>query len=599
MNKIKLGILLVPLIQSISGQLSGQAITCVEFDSLVLTHALVPAGPVPSAFDINGVYPYPSYAETARRPVPVAYRFIRLENNHVSVTICPDLGGKVVSMIHKPTGREVLYVPEVIRPVRILPRFYFVAGGIEVSFPISHSPSQNEKTAYRVDRLKDRIYVTCGERELRFGMQWSVEYSLASRDTFMTQRVVLHNPGKTPYPWMSWSNAALPSDPGTLFHFPAGQVLSHSSVLDTIDWESQGPRREDDIREMTGYFWITRDANAFGAFTPSLGSGLYHVSDEKIAPGMKLWSYGNGMDREWATLSTASPDPYIEIQGGPIHDQSIKRELLPGERRWHSEYWIPAARPADIRSLCVPQVKLRPVSSVPLFGWARAETVDPWLELMRAAAGECSYPNPPGPEEMTWAPSGMEDLGPAFRGAIGEAGPEMADLWTFHYGTWLAGRGDTLEAIRILSECRSGAARALLGRLLYLAGDAEGAAEAFRSIREEWLLIHPQVATERDKVLRALGRQTLTERDYWLQRTGALEDEWVMERRVQWLIDNGEAERARELLLSIPFQKIHQSYTRTALWFQVCDALGSERFPIPRSLGEDRLAGFGSYREFE
>ena len=24
----------------------------------------------------------------------------------------------------------------------------------------------------------DRIYVTCGERELRFGMQWSVEYSL-------------------------------------------------------------------------------------------------------------------------------------------------------------------------------------------------------------------------------------------------------------------------------------------------------------------------------------------------------------------------------------------------------------------------------------
>ena len=139
---------------------------------------MTPAGPVPTAFDPNGVYPYMSYAETSNRPVPKKYRFIVLENDHVKATICPDLGGKVYSLIHKPSGKEVLYVPDVIRYTRILPRFYFIAGGIEVSFPISHSPTQNETVLYKIDKTKDRIYVTCGERELRFGMQWSVEYSL-------------------------------------------------------------------------------------------------------------------------------------------------------------------------------------------------------------------------------------------------------------------------------------------------------------------------------------------------------------------------------------------------------------------------------------
>src|SRR5258706_5849262 len=42
--------------------------------------------------------------------------------------------------------------------------------------------SQNEKVLYKVDQAEDRVYVTCGERELRFGMQWSVEYSLAAGD---------------------------------------------------------------------------------------------------------------------------------------------------------------------------------------------------------------------------------------------------------------------------------------------------------------------------------------------------------------------------------------------------------------------------------
>lgn len=119
------------------------------------------------------------------------------------------------------------------------------------------------------------------------------------------------------------------------------------------------------------------------------------------------------------------------------------------------------------------------------------------------------------------------------------------------------------------------------------------------TIREPWLQLHPQVVVERDRILRAVGTTTLAEREQWLSRVGALKDEWIIERKVQLLIDKGEIQQARQLLLSVPLQKVHQTYTRTELWRQICEKLGEACDPIPQVLGEDRLARFGAYREFQ
>ena len=572
---------------------------CSEVQDYVLTHELTPAGPVPTAFDPNGVYPYISYVETSHRPVLKSYRFIVLENERVRAVICPDLGGKVTSLIHKGSGKEVLYTSAVIRPVRILPRFAFVAGGIAVSFPISHSPTQNEPVLSRTDQTDKRVYVSCGERELRFGMQWTVEYSLGEGDEFLTQRAVFHNPGTAAYPWMSWSNAALPSAPDTEFHFPRGEVLRHGSKLATIDWQQSGPRRESDITEMTGYFWKTKDANAFGAFTASLGTGLYHIADEAIAPGMKLWSYGVGKDRVWATLSSARDAPYVEIQGGPMRDQSIKLELQPQEARSHVEFWIPANKALDIYSLQLPNVELRPIDEVPLFDWAREEEVKVWKDLLSAHKAKGTIPEPPEIQQCLWAPSAMENMNAAFEWAIENTDGDKAERWAFYYGTWLAGIGKKQAAIQVLSTSSLGIAKALLARLLKLDGDIEGAAQALGSIQEQWLQLHPQIIVERDDVLRSSGTRTLAEREQWLNRVDALHDEWIIERRVQLLIDKGESQEAKKLLLSVSFQKVHQRYARTALWNQLCEKLHEPCLPIPPELGEDQLAVFGAYREFE
>jgi hypothetical protein len=349
---------------------------------------------------------------------------------------------------------------------------------------------------------------------------------------------------------------------------------------------------------MTGYFWKTKDVNAFGVFTPSNGTGLYHIADENIAGGIKLWSYGD--DSAWSVLSTAKHQRYIEIQGGPLGDQSIKVELKPKETKWHQEYWIPSDKALDIYSLKIPAVHLRPVKSIPLFQWARENEVNVWSKLLIAYQRKDSkLPMTPPVDQNCWAPSGMENLGAAFVYAINMSRGANAGLWRFYYGSWLAGRGNIDSAIKILFLTDTGIAKILLARLLKVKGKNQEAVTVIESVKEPWLQLHPQVIVERDKLLRTLGSQTIIEREQWLAKVDALNDEWIIERKIQLLIDKGEFEKAKTLLLSTSFQKVHQTYTRTGLWKQITEKLNIPFLPIPLSLGEDRLANFGAYREYE
>jgi hypothetical protein len=297
-------------------------------------------------------------------------------------------------------------------------------------------------------------------------------------------------------------------------------------------------------------------------------------------------------------LSTAKRQQYLEIQGGPIGDQSIKLELHAKETRWHTEYWFPTDKVLDIYQLKVPSVALRSIKDIPLFQWARPEAVSPWIALAKAYEHKTALPTLPGTIENNWPPSGMENLNEPFKWAI-KTGGVNADQWRYYYGAWLAGRGMIDESIKELSVTKEGLAKVLLARLLKQKGDTKGARAAFDAIKEPWLQIHPQVIVDRDKVLRSLGSQTIPEREGWLSKVAALNDEWIIERKVQLLIDKNEPQAAKTLLLSVPFQKVHQTCTRTNLWVQICKQLNVPFLPIPERLGEDQLARFGAYREYE
>ncbi|MHC1765587.1 MAG: DUF5107 domain-containing protein [Verrucomicrobiia bacterium] len=573
-----------------------------ELQKALLVHQTTSAGPIPPLFDPDGVYPYPSFVETSRRPSLKSCRFIVLENDFLHVTICPDLGGKVHSILDKRSGNEVLFVPTSIQPVRILPRLGFVPGGIEVSFPISHTPVQLERIACESRQVGGRLYAWCGERELHFGMQWTVEYSLGEGDAFLTQRTVFHNPSGRAHPWMSWSNAAVPVRPDTEFDFPNGPVLSHGAKLERIDWASQGPKRLRDLGRMTGFFWLEPDCGAFGAFTPSLGQGLYHVADLNLVPGIKLWSYGLGPHETWGRAASLSGETYAEIQGGPIRDQSIKELLQPGQTRAHVEFWIPSAEPRNLASLALPAPDLLPASNVPLFGWPPRPEVEFWTSVLEAFDKRASAEIPVSPlcDELLWAPSAMESLGDALAWAAAKTNSPARDSWLFQRGAWLAGAGRVEEALITLGESSDARARALEARLhLRARNDPAAAVEAFRRISDTSLARHPQVVVERDTALAALGHSTISERESWLAQVEHCEDEWLIERRAAFLLDQGKPADARTLLERTRFQLVHQRYARTRLWQRIKAALNLVEPDPPNWLGEDDLAEFGAYRECE
>ena len=52
-----------------------------ETFEFLLTHSLVPTGPIPTAYDPDGVYPYESFCETSRRPEIRKYRMVSIESD--------------------------------------------------------------------------------------------------------------------------------------------------------------------------------------------------------------------------------------------------------------------------------------------------------------------------------------------------------------------------------------------------------------------------------------------------------------------------------------------------------------------------------------
>ncbi len=571
---------------------------CSEFTSLILTHLATPKGPIPTAQDPDGVYPYQSFSHTSDRPVLKPYRMLKLENSRIRAIVCPDLGGKLLRLELLPSGKNTLLDPGVVRPVRILPRQHFIGGGIELSFPISHTPSLNEPVLHKLEQKAGRAYAWCGERELRFGMHWCVEWSLGEEDAFLTQRSLFFNPGTRSHKWMSWSNAGVPARPDTEFHFPSGPVLSHGQAMRSIDWDSQGPRRQSDIARMTGFFWRGPDVHAFGAFTPSLGCGLYHLADGSQVPGIKLWS--DGMEQgAWVEQYLLAKDPScLEIQAGPLADQSLKDLLQPGASRAHTEFWFPTEKPLDIRKMALPSPALLPEAGMPRFGWARPGDSGLWLELMEAARAGAAPPAAPGEDDNRWAPSGMDGLGEALSWAEARGG-EDAQRWRFQRGAWLAGRDEVEEALKALEGCTEGRALALAGRLhRRCKKDPAAGADRFRKLKEP-LRRHPEVVVEADLCLARLGPAALKEREAWLDSVGALKDESLLERRAAWLCDSGRFEEAKKLLEGTPFQRVHQRYARKKLWLRICDALGLPKDKTCDWLGEDDLAEFGAYREYE
>ncbi len=71
----------------------------------------------------------------------------------------------------------------------------------------------------------------------------------------------------------------------------------------------------------TSYMVTESQYDFFGGYDFSAQAGVVHVADRFIAPGKKLWTWGNGdFGYAWDRELTESDGPYIELMAGVYTD---------------------------------------------------------------------------------------------------------------------------------------------------------------------------------------------------------------------------------------------------------------------------------------
>lgn len=546
----------------------------VSESTLVLPyHAPIPLTSLPLVFHRDHLFPYTSYGDTRAKAVPRELTVLVLENDQVKVTVCPDLGGRVMSYFDKSSARELLFANPVIKPVRILPVWAFISGGIEFNFPIAHSPTSIHPVGFSTGMCLtpdgEYTFIRVGEREARTGMEWVVELGLLEDNPTLIQRTALRNPTTRDHPWMMWTNCAVPSTPETEFVYPAGPALRHDRSLTRIHWPEDGSDWEKNIRQMTGFFWMPGTESHFGVFHHDTHSGLIHLADPSRVPGKKLWTYGPGPDSAWARASTDGILSYCEIQSGPLGDQNQKPPFPAGGEIRFEEYWLPARDRAEFNNARLPGFSLP--------DWW---TQDPWLGHAHSAWQRAweTFRTGTGPLPASPVPTGIE-LEHALRAAGADAAEPLA--------LWLIARDRAAEALPLVENHASPGAWRLAGLICWKTlKDPQRAAAQLR----HGPLNDPVAIAELDEVLALLG-QTEERQNLLAAAPG---HRLVTERRANLALTLGEPEVTLDLLLGTTWPLEHQRYARSELWHKACLAIGRDP-QIPASLGEDALAGFGAY----
>jgi len=90
---------------------------------------------------IDTLLPYLSQDNYTRERRMRNYNAVILENEFLRAVFLPDFGGRLWSLVHKPTGRELLYKNEIVQPCNLALRNAWIAGGVEWNVGIKgHTP---------------------------------------------------------------------------------------------------------------------------------------------------------------------------------------------------------------------------------------------------------------------------------------------------------------------------------------------------------------------------------------------------------------------------------------------------------------------------
>ncbi len=338
------------LILSVWSHSASQVASIREEKRTIRTYPFSDPDPLPILSKDARLYPYFAFDGFTDEGRDQEWTVVCLENDQISATVLPQVGGKVFGAREKSTGREFLYSNDVLKFRRIALRGPWTSGGIEFNFGVvGHAPSTATPVDY-LTRRNDDGSVTCfvGSLDLPSRTRWTVAITLPKSGAYLETRAFWFNPTPFEQSYYSWSTAAVGAAPDLRYDYPGTSMVQHSSSTDNTPWpvspegRDLSRYRQNDFEGSKSYFIFGEYAPQFGAVRADSDFGLGHWALYDDMPGRKIWIWSLARDGGiWENLLTDRKGQYSEPQAGRLLSQ-VDHEFFPpytGDS-WR-ELWFP------------------------------------------------------------------------------------------------------------------------------------------------------------------------------------------------------------------------------------------------------------------
>ncbi|CAM5354472.1 hypothetical protein GCM10010329_40170 [Streptomyces spiroverticillatus] len=281
---------------------------------------------------------------------------IVIENDRLRATVLPGLGGRIHSLHHKPTGRELVYRNPVLQPADFALNGAWYSGGIEWNIGATGHTTLTCAPLHAaiVPAPDGGEMVRLWEWERLRDLPFQVDLWLPADSDFLYVGVRVRNPHERPVPAYWWSNIAVPEDEHTRVLAPADEAwyfgyernLARVPVPHFDGADRTRPTRSEDPAD---YFYeVPEESRKWIASLDGAGQGLAQTSTDRLR-GRKLFVWGTGAGgRRWQEwLTEPGTGGYAEIQAGLARTQLEHVPLDPGaDFSWLEAYGPLSADPA-------------------------------------------------------------------------------------------------------------------------------------------------------------------------------------------------------------------------------------------------------------
>ena len=292
-------------------------------------------------------YPYTMRTNLTSTRTPRSWRTLNLENEYLSCTVLPDLGGHLYRCVDAINGADLFYANPSIKFAQIAYRGAWTALGIEFNFPVSHNWMTASPVDFAMTRRPDgSASVWVGNIDRPYGMQWRVELTLRPGRAALEQRTTLYNRSLTRQRFYWWTNAGVEVWDDSRIFYPMTHTASHGFAdVDTWPVDRSGVDLSVVGNHRAGP--VSRFAHGsrepfMAVYHPKTRAGVVHYAEPSDLPAKKIWSWGSDADGlDWRRALSDDNSAYVEVQAGLFRDQETYGLLEPQESARFTEHWIP------------------------------------------------------------------------------------------------------------------------------------------------------------------------------------------------------------------------------------------------------------------